>query len=59
MSGYVYIGQNSVKTISLPSLKVIRGEPGYRIMNTSAALVINRNSLEILDLRSLTGKNFV
>ncbi|CAH8627518.1 unnamed protein product [Schistosoma intercalatum] len=54
VSGYVYIGQNSVKTISLPSLKVIRGEPGYRIMNTSAALVINRNSLEILDLRSLT-----
>nr|CAH8869712.1 unnamed protein product [Trichobilharzia regenti] len=54
VSGYVYIGRNNVKSISLPSLKVIRGEPGYPIMNTSAALVVNRNTLEILDLRSLT-----
>lgn len=63
VSGYVYIGNNDVKQISLPSLRIIRGRIPYKVEELGdGALVVSRNAvnqshgLEVLDLRSLTGE---
>lgn len=63
VSGYVFIGNNEVKRIPLISLRIIRGRVPYHVENVGdGALIVTRNAknythgLEVLDLRSLTGK---
>lgn len=61
VSGYVYLHRNTVRRIPLTSLRVIRGEPAYKIKNESASFIIWQNGLnstyglEVIDLRNLTG----
>ncbi|THD26933.1 Epidermal growth factor receptor [Fasciola hepatica] len=60
VSGYVYLSRNSVRTISLPSLRIIRGEPPFTLDETNASFIATRNginltnALEIVSMPNLT-----
>lgn len=62
VSGYVYLSRNSVRTISLPSLRVIRGEPPLTYNDKNASFVATRNglnltnALEVVNMPNLTGE---